>query len=81
MTVLLAPSVLSNVSLDLSVAGRTASGGFNHEPHTLTQRRETHTHQQEQPQVNSTTHSKGKRDTESLESTEKTMADYETTGQ
>ena len=42
--VLLAPSVLSNVSLDLSVAGRTASGGFNHEPHTLTQRRERETH-------------------------------------
>ena len=42
--------------------------------------RDTHTHQQEQPRVDSTTwHSKGERDTESLESTEKTMADYETT--
>ena len=40
VTILLAPCFLSNVSLDLSVARRTASGGFNHEPHTLTQRRE-----------------------------------------
>ena len=45
MTILQAPSVLSNVSLDLSVA-RTASGGFNHEPHTLTQRRERETDRQ-----------------------------------